>query len=60
MFFQQMKSSDSNKIEVVDVKLLTDQLRDNPHRNPSNYKNNALHKSSPIDTPSITLGNCNI
>ena len=56
-----MKSSNSIKIEAVDVKLLTDQLKDDPHINPSTLTNeDSLHKSSPIDTPSIALVNYNI
>ena len=46
MLIQQMKSSDSIKIESVGVQSLTNRLRDNSSLN-----------SSPIDTPSISIGN---
>ena len=58
MLFQQMKSSNSIKIEADGVQLPTNQSRDNPRMNITTT--DSLQKSSLVDAPSITLGNYNI
>ena len=60
-----MKGCDSIQIETVDVQLPTNQLNEGvyrPNQRPHNFMGALLswHTSSPTDTSSITLNNCNI
>ena len=59
MTFQQVKSRENIKIDAVNVKLLTNQLRDDPHMNPSTSTKDSSHESSLTDTLSIALINYN-